>query len=159
MVRSRDAWLCAVSRGPGDGWPCRWSQRAVRYERWSLTLTFPAGSGLEDAVLVVDVPGLVVRDPLHVGAGMRGVDDVAVADVDGHVAFAVVDDQVARHHLGDGDVRQGVPVLEGGPGDGDARRRPGGLDQAGAVVGVGAGGSVYVRLSGLGVGEGDRLFP
>src|ERR1700735_379577 len=50
-----------------------------------------------------------------------------------------------------------VPVLEGGPGDGDARRRPGGLDQAGAVEAVGAGAAVHVGLAELRVGGGDGL--
>src|SRR3984957_6335369 len=157
MVRSRDAGLRFVLPGPEDGWPCRGSQRTVRYERWVLTLTLPGRSGLQDAVHVVDVPGLVVRDPLHDGAGVRGVDHVAAADVHGDVPLAVEDDQVARLHLGDGNVRQAVPLFVGGPRDGDARRRPGGLDQAGAVVGAGAGGAVHVGLAELSVGERDGL--
>src|SRR5580693_5464607 len=69
-----------------------------------------AGLRADGAVLVLGVPGLAHRDLLDDSPGMWGVDYFPVADVHGHVAFAVVQDQVTRLQRGHRDVRQRGPV-------------------------------------------------
>src|SRR6201992_4080761 len=113
----------------------------------------------DGAILVLGVPVLGHRDLLDVRSGVGGVDDVAAADVHGHVAFAVVQDQVTRLQGRHGDVGQGVPVLVGGARDRHPSGRPGGLGQAGAVVAgvTRAGAPVDVGATELGQGEVGRL--
>src|SRR4051812_27917440 len=61
-------------------------------------------------VEVAGVPRRAHRDLLHVHSGLRRVDDVAAADVDGHVSLAVIDQQVTWLEGGQGDVRQRGPL-------------------------------------------------
>src|SRR5690606_33823718 len=89
---------------------------------------------------------------------LRGVDHLAVADVQPDVADVVVEEhQVARLELVARDLGADGHLVPGDPGDLDAGRAPGGLGQPRAVVGVGAGGAPDVRLAELRLGEGDGL--
>src|ERR1700761_7805230 len=72
--------------------------------------TQATGLRAQDSVEVAGVPRRALRDLLYVHPGLRSVDDVAAAHVDGHVPLAVVDQQVARLDRGKRDVRQRGPL-------------------------------------------------
>src|SRR5260370_11273590 len=116
-----------------------------------------AGLRADGAVEVRRVPAGAHRQLLHVQPGLRGVDDVAAADVHGDVALAVVVQQVTRLDGRRGDVREGRPLIVGGAGYLHAGRPPGGLGQAGAVVSAPARRAPLIRLAEPGAGERDAL--
>src|SRR5260370_33764954 len=89
-------------------------------------MTFP-GLWPRGPVQVRRVPRLGQADPLHGSAGLRGVDDLVTAHVDGDVSLRVEEDQVARLDGRHRDVRQRGPLLIRGPGYGDPGRGPRGL--------------------------------
>ena len=110
-----------------------------------------------------DDPGQVQRVDLHVLAGLRGLDDLAAAEVHHDVA------RVGRGAVGAGENsrspgwicgqrnrRAVLAPLVGGAGDADPGGCVGGVDQAGAVVGVRAGGAPLVGLADLAQRERDR---
>src|SRR5260370_26475277 len=117
----------AASEGPGRGSRGQGWASGVSVAGYELGLR--AGGTGEGR----RVPAGVHRDLLHVQPGLRGVDDVAVADVDGDVTDAVVVEQVARLDGRGGDVRQRGPLLVGVARDRDPGRRPGRLGQTGSV--------------------------
>ena len=104
------------------------------------------------------VHGLLADVP----AGARGMDDLAVADVDrdvvdrGRAARRAPEDQVAGSQLGGGDLRRLGVLRDGVVRECDAALRPGRRRQPAAVPRVGAGGAVAVRLADLRGGERDR---
>src|SRR5580693_7815095 len=118
------------------------------------------GLRTDHAIEVIGVPGGTHRDSFHVHPGLRRVDDVAAADVHGHVPFAVIDQQVTRFDRGEVDVRELRPLLVAVARYGHASGRPGGLSQPGAVETevAGSGAAVHVGAAELGVGERDCLF-
>src|SRR5205085_6797637 len=93
------------------------------------------------------------------GAGGGGLDHLAVADVHGDVVDALdrvaVEEQVTGDDLVHRDPRRLVPLDVGAVGQAHARRAPGPHGEAGAVVGVGTGPPVLVRLAQLAHGPVD----
>ena len=88
-------------------------------------------------------PGQVEGVDLDVLAGLRGLDDLAAAEVHHDVARvrggavgAGGEQQVPGLDLGERDLGAVLAPLVGGAGDADARGGVGGVDQAGAVVGA-----------------------
>src|SRR5690606_36225852 len=98
--------------------------------------------------VALDAHDVHVGDPHHV-TGVRGVDDLAVADVDAVVAQAGVEDDVARPQLVPGDPGGLVPLHLDVVRQGDPHAGPGALHQARAVPAGGAAGSVLIGLGQL----------
>ena len=65
-----------------------------RRERLTVTWQQQLSLWADRAVEVLRVPGVVHRDLLDVQAGLRGVDDVAVAHVHGHMPLTLIEEQI-----------------------------------------------------------------
>src|SRR5690242_6221500 len=103
------------------------------------------------------VVGPVVRRDADVGAAVRSLDHVAVADVDPDmVQVAAEEHQVPRLELGLGDVPAFVPLGAGVVVEVDPGLRPDVLGEAAAVERVRTGSAPDVRLAKLAVGPLDR---
>src|SRR5699024_2018690 len=87
---------------------------------------------------------------------VRSVDHAPVAGVDPHMArgrFAVEEQQITGANLVARDPCSCVDLVIGGPGKVHARLGPGGLDQTGTVVAVGAGATPDVGFADLRASE------
>jgi hypothetical protein len=85
-------------------------------------------------------------------ARVRRVDEPAVADIDADVAETVEEHKITGAQVASCDVLPDAILPVRYPGDGHARRPPGPLHEAGAVIGPRAGATPSVGLAALPVG-------